>query len=281
MLASFRDETGFRSVGSLLGLAAAVAAGAMSMSYFSGSRAQRRLMEIEKQKTEDAERRAAEAERREREARQKYEAYLQNLVGERRAAEVIVLDQKTDEHGDVETKLKFLEYSTGGKTELSPKVLTVKGDEVYFDALVMQFEKGQVKEGKARSLYLFRRIFTDKTQPEKGFQLLAQEGDDPVPKDYVSQEIPGTAQQVVWEEFRKCIRDPKYAEEKRVRTIFGQAVYKRLEKDNIYRLTIQNDGGLVIEEKPYPPILRTAPDTEESPQPPEGAGGGTRKDGRP
>lgn len=184
-----------------------------------------------------------------------YETYLTNLLGERRAAEVRVLAQDRDEDGRTWTKLKFLEYGADGSA-MAPKVFTVPGVEVYFDALVMQFQADRVKEGKAKSLYLFRRVFTDKTRPDMGCKIFEFDDSPDVPQNYAKAELPIEPQREVWERFQKCIADKAYAEALGVRTVFGQATYKTLRKNHLYVLTIQDNGGLIIEEKPFAAILR-------------------------
>ena len=198
--------------------------------------------------------------RKERKARQEaeakaalYETHLTNILGERRAAEVVVEEQTTDQDGRLWTKLKFMEYGADGNP-MEPKVFTVPGSEVYFDALGMQFTAEQVKAGKTKSLYLFRRVFTDETRPDMGARIF--EVDDDVPGNYESAEVPADTQRQVWARFQRWIADEEYAKSQGVRTIFGQATYRALRKGRMYRLTIQDNGGLIIEDQPLPKILR-------------------------
>ncbi len=229
--------------------------GLASLAVILQNRSTQRLISRERAARKKAEAALKETQAKMAAMKKKYEQYLVNLLGERRAAEVIVLAQNRDADGRLWTKLRFMEYAADG-TPLEPQTFTVPGDEVYFDALVMQFKPERVKEGKAKSLYLFRRVFTDKTRPDMGAKIVELDPDAGPPKNYQSQEIPRKPQEEVWAQFRRCLADKEYAKKLGVRAIFGQATYKTLRKGYLYVLTIQDNGGLIIEEKPLPKILR-------------------------
>ena len=193
-----------------------------------------------------------------RQTKAKYERYMANLVGSQRAAEVIVEDQTQDEDGQIWTKIKFLEYSVDGQPLEPVKVFTVPGNVVYFDALVMRYTPEQVQEGKAKSLYLFRRVFTDETRPDMGYKLFDADEEASPPKNLQAdtEEIPIQAQQQVWARFQKCLSDPEHAKEQGVDTMYGEAVYDTLRKGYLYTLNIQNNGGLELRKKQLSSVLR-------------------------
>ena len=240
---------------SLVLLAVFGGVGLASVALIMQGQSARELVRKERQAKEEAEARLKKTQAKMAAMEKQYKTYLSNLLGERRAAEVIVLAQDRDEDGRLWTKLKFMEYGVDGNP-MAPKVFTMPGDEVYFDALVMQFDAEKVEKGKAKSLYLFRRVFTDKTRPDMGGKIFEFDGEPDVPRNYEAEEVPIEAQREVWARFQRCIADKAYAEEQGVRTIFGQATYKTLRKDNIYTLKIQDNGGLILEERGMPAILR-------------------------
>ena len=175
-----------------------------------------------------------------------YERYLHNLLGEQRVAEVCVLDQQRPADEPVRTTVRFQEFRQNGQP-LSPLVVTLPGEEIYVDAFVTLFESDAVKSGQAKSLYLFRRIFTEQMAPQVGFPLYRSEGSgDGIPQSYVRQDIDRTAQQRVWGHLWRLIEDVAYAETQRVRTTFGQAVYAKMQPGQCYSLTIQHNGGLLL-----------------------------------
>ena len=239
----------------LVGLATVGGVGMASVAFILQNQTSRQLVTQARKDKADAEERLKATEQRLAAMKAKYEKHLTNLLGERRAAEVLVLAQDQDAEGKTLTKVKFLEYSVDGQP-MEAKTFTVAGDVVYFDALVMQFKPERVKEGQAKSLYLFRRVFTDQTRPDMGYKIFEPDDSLTVPSGYEDEEVPMEAQREVWAHFARCIADPAYAEEQGVRTIFGQANYKRVRKGYVYTLTIQDNGGLIIEEKPAPTIFQ-------------------------
>jgi hypothetical protein len=175
-----------------------------------------------------------------------YERYLHNLLGEQRVAEVCILDQQRPADEPVRTTVRFQEFRQNGQP-LSPLVVTLPGEEIYVDAFVTLFESGAVKSGQAKSLYLFRRIFTEQMAPQVGFPLYRSEGPgDGIPQSYVHQDIDRTAQRRVWGHLWRLIEDVAYAETQHVRTTFGQAVYAKMKPGQCYSLTIQHNGGLLL-----------------------------------
>jgi len=175
-----------------------------------------------------------------------YERYLHNLLGEQRVAEVCILDQQRPVDEPVRTTLRFQEFRQNGQP-LAPLVVTLPGEEIYIDALVTVFGSDAVRSGQAKSLYLFRRIFTEQIAPQVGFPLYRSEGSgDGIPQSYVRQDIDRTAQQRVWGYLWRLIEDAAYAETQRVRTTFGQAVYAKMQAGQCYSLTIQHHGGLLL-----------------------------------
>jgi hypothetical protein len=176
-----------------------------------------------------------------------YERYLHNLLGEQRIAEVCALDQQRPTEEPVRTTVRFQEFRQHGQP-LSPLVVTLPGEEIYVDAFVTLFESDAVKGGRAKSLYLFRRIFTEQMAPQVGFPLYRSEGSgDGIPQSYVRQDLDRGAQQRVWDDLWRLIEDVAYAETQRVRTTFGQAVYAKMQAGQCYTLTIQHNGGLLLQ----------------------------------
>ena len=82
--------------------------------------------------------------------------------------------------GACETRLRFSELDSQGDLIGEPRELTLEGDEVYVDALVIKFDDTFVIAGdalKGKALLLFRRIFSDRRRPAEG-HVLDREGPD-------------------------------------------------------------------------------------------------------
>jgi hypothetical protein len=176
----------------------------------------------------------------------RYEHYLHNLLGEQRVAEVCVSEQERLPGRAPRTTLRFQEFRQDGQA-LPSLSMTLPGEEIYIDALVTVFESDVVQSGEARSLYLFRRIFTERVAPQDGFSFYRDGGpSDGIPEPYVHRAIERGVQLRVWHHLWRLIEDAAYAEAHRVRTHFGQAVYARVEPDRCYTVMLQNHGGLLL-----------------------------------
>jgi hypothetical protein len=179
----------------------------------------------------------------------RYERYLHNLLGEQRVAEACVTDQERHADQPVRTTLHFQEFRQDG-TPLAPLGVTLPGEEIYVDALVTVFNGNSVQTGRAKSLYLFRRIFTEVLAPQDGFPLYRDDqSSDGIPRSYVHGGVERFVQQHVWRDLWRLIEDSAYAETQHVRTKFGQAVYARMQPGRCYTLTLQHHGGLLLGER--------------------------------
>ncbi len=178
--------------------------------------------------------------------KQRYERYLYNVLGEQRVAEACVLKQERRPDQPVQTTLRFQEFRRHGEA-LSPITLTLPGEEIYIDALVTVFDSEAVRAGQAKSLYFFRRIFTERVPPDQGVPLYrGAHVHDEIPLAYRHSTIERRVQRRVWEHLWSLIENPAYADAQGVRTHFGQAIYARMTPGACYTVTLQNHGGLLL-----------------------------------
>jgi hypothetical protein len=64
------------------------------------------------------------------------------------------------------TRVLFVETARDDPTkEILRREYEIEGDVVHFDALIVKFDNRYVAGGKGRALYLWRRIFGEKTAP--------------------------------------------------------------------------------------------------------------------
>jgi hypothetical protein len=179
------------------------------------------------------------------------------MQGERRIAEVVVVHQEKDPTTRrLRTTFRFSEVTPDGEA-LAAREYTIDGDVAYFDALVVKFDHQYVELGDAlrgKSLYLFRRTFGEFQEPSKGFPL-----DETRPSPYRLHPQPSAFEQEIWREFWKYATDADYASTKGVRVAFGEAVYTKLQPGKIYRLSIENAGGMNLRSENLPPVLKGNP----------------------
>jgi hypothetical protein len=182
---------------------------------------------------------------------------IERLGGERRVADVIVTEQKTD-GGKTATTLLFVEYARDGST-LPARRFTIDGDIGYFDAMVIKFDGKFVEQNdplRGRSLALFTRLYRENQPPEKGLRI-----DEPnrIPDVYRGAEpFVQEFERELWSNFWKLADDESYRREMGVRVAQGEAVWTKFQPDRLYTLTLESNGGLNVTSTPLKGIYREA-----------------------
>jgi hypothetical protein len=155
--------------------------------------------------------------------------------------------KKEYREGRTYTTLRFVETARDNLLErVLEKEYEIEGDVIYFDALIITFENQMVMDGKARSLYLWRRIYSDKMRPEEGFPI---EIEGEMPKRYADllAELGEKEQELFWEHIWELSNDPEALKAHGIKAIYGNAVYKKLRQGLIYVFKI-GAGGHVYPE---------------------------------
>ena len=79
----------------------------------------------------------------------KLEVYLKILKHIDRRARVEVLRQAKDQQGNLQTTIRFTETDANGKPVAVSRELTLPGQDIYFDTLVIKFDDHFVEEGRS------------------------------------------------------------------------------------------------------------------------------------
>ncbi|MGH7179894.1 MAG: hypothetical protein ACREJC_21135 [Tepidisphaeraceae bacterium] len=182
---------------------------------------------------------------------------VRRLSDEKRVAELLVTDQRT-EGGVLYTQLLFVEYTKGG-VSLPPRSFTIEGKTAHLDAMVIKFDRHFVTEGDAlrgHSIALFTRIYGDSQTPG-GAQFIDPPGKIP---DVYRDADPKVAafEQDLWQSFWRLADDPKFRTEKGVRVAMGQGIWGMFEPGKLYTITLESDGGLNLTSEPLKGIYREA-----------------------
>jgi len=149
--------------------------------------------------------------------------------------------------GRLYTTVKFVETA---RDDLLNKVLVreyeIEGDIVHFDALIVTFDDQMVLDGKARSLYLWRRVYGENMTPAEGYEI---ESPDTIPARYgeLMQELKLSDQKKFWTAIWDLANHPEALRDQGIKAIYGNAVYKRLRPGLIYVFKIGNDGQVYPE----------------------------------
>jgi hypothetical protein len=176
----------------------------------------------------------------------KLDAYVKILKHIDRRARVEVLRQAKDSQGNLQTTIRFTETDSSGKPVSVSRELTLPGQDVYFDTLVIKFDDHFIEEGdplKGQALMLFRRVFSSTMRAEDGF-VIDREGQ--APEIYAERQAPSGFEKELWKRFWELANDEKLAKEHGVRAIHGDAPYMRLEPDRIYEISLRSTGEVII-----------------------------------
>ena len=178
---------------------------------------------------------------------------VEELTRDLRIAEVHVVNQEGE---PLQTTFRFVEVDEQREPIGAPKLFTINGDVAYFDTLVIKFEDSFAPVEKLplseavlqsylarKAIIFFRRVFSDKQNPEDGFPLDTP-GNPPGPYR------PGAAmtpfERQLWKEFWDLANDPRLAASRGVRAAHGQAVYTKLQPGKYYVLEKRLSGDLTI-----------------------------------
>jgi hypothetical protein len=172
---------------------------------------------------------------------------LKLMKVDRRMARVVVLEQSpSSTPGRVKTRVRFEEVDVQGNPLGKPMELTIEGDVLYVDSLVVKFDDLLVEQGdalRAASLCHFRRLFGEYQQPSDGVPIDAP-GERPAA--YGGSEAMSPLEEEIWRDFWNLANDPKRAASMGIRAAHGEAPSMKLKPAEVYRITLRASGGLTI-----------------------------------
>lgn len=174
---------------------------------------------------------------------------ISNLTDEDQIGYAKVLSQ-WNENGRQRTTIRFVETARDDKTRIIlQRECTIEGDVIHFDALIVKFEDKMVLDGKARALYLWRRIYGENTAPQDGYRI-----DEPgaEPKRYCGllKALPIKHQQLFWSSIWDLANDFQKLRDHGIKAINGKVVYHKFRPGLIYVFKINPVGHLYAEVVP-------------------------------
>jgi hypothetical protein len=186
-----------------------------------------------------------------------FKQIIHNLKAESRIAEVLVTESSLDEYTrKYTTTIKFLEYDVKG-VPLKPKYFTFKGNLIQFQTLVARFDDRYIEEGhrmKGKSIYLFMKAFVLDGKDTQEFMITPN---DAVPEGYRVGDPPGGFEKEIWKRFWKIALDPSERKRVGIKNAQIEAPGSVFIPGTIYTLIIEHDGGIRIDTRPIPEILKT------------------------
>ena len=173
---------------------------------------------------------------------------ITNLTDEDQIGYAKVISQETKD-GKLLTTIKFVETARDDKLKkILEKEYTIEGDIIHFDALIVKFGNKMVTDGRARALYLWRRVYGEKMTPEEGFAI-EQPGAEPQRYKDLLEALPIEQRQMFWSNIWELANDPEKLAEYDIEAIYGNAVYSRLRSGLIYIFKMTSTGHF------YPEIV--------------------------
>ncbi len=181
---------------------------------------------------------------------------IERLSADSRVAEVLVTKSEFDETTKkIRTTIKFLEYSPDGKP-LEPRYFSFQGNLIQFQALVVRFEDALIKSGnrlKGKSAFIFLKAFVLDGKNSQVFEITRH---DEIPQGY---KIPGAASEFeheLWQEFWTYALNPDKRKDTGIKNAQIEAPGSLFLPGSIYTLRIEHDGGLRIDTRKVPDILK-------------------------
>jgi len=176
----------------------------------------------------------------------KLKAAITSLTHEDQIGFAKVLKQE-ERDGKLYTTLKFVETARGDMlSTVLEKEYEIEGDIVHFDTLIVTFSDQAVMDGKARSLYLWRRIYGENMSPAEGYPIETY-GTHPERYAGLLRDLKLPEQRMFWEAIWDLANDPEALRDHGIKAIYGNAVYKRLRPGLIYVFKIGADGQVYPE----------------------------------
>ncbi len=177
---------------------------------------------------------------------QKLKAAITTLTHEDQIGFAKVIKQE-ERDGTLYTTIKFVETARGDiLTTVLEKEYEIEGDVVHFDTLIVTFSDQAVMDGKARSLYLWRRVYGENMNPSEGYDIETP-GTNPERYAGLLRDLKLPEQELFWEAIWDLANNPEALCEHGIKAVYGNAVYKRLRPGLIYVFKIGNDGQIYPE----------------------------------
>jgi len=149
--------------------------------------------------------------------------------------------------GKLFTGLKFVETARDDKLKkILEKTYTIEGDVIFFDALIVKFSDKMVMNGKQKALYLWRRVYSEKTAPEQGFPI-EEFGQEPARYADLLKALNLKDRELFWSNIWDLANQPDKLKAYGIEAIYGNAVYQQLRAGLIYIFKITPSGQVYRE----------------------------------
>lgn len=181
---------------------------------------------------------------------------ISRLEADSRIAEVLVTDVQYNPLIQKHlTTIKFLEYDSLGRP-LAPRHFTFSGNIIQFQSLVVRFDDNFIKKADAlrgKSAYLFWKVFMLDGANTQEFEITRFHE---IPKGYKIDGLQDSFEEGLWREFWDYALHSDRALKKGIKNAQVEAPGMKFVPGILYTLKIEHDGGIRIDTKEIPEILK-------------------------
>lgn len=172
---------------------------------------------------------------------------IHNLTQEQQIGYAVLESQTRDQSGNIVNTVRFVQTAPDNpKVVVSEELYTLSSEIVYFDALVVKFTDDFVKDGKERSLYLWRRIYGEQTSPVEG-QSIENPSSFPERYDSITRSLSFKNKSLFWDTVWELANDTQRLSDYGITAVYGNAVYVRPRPGKVYLFKISPTGQIYPE----------------------------------
>jgi hypothetical protein len=186
---------------------------------------------------------------------------IERLTADTRTAEVIVTDVNNGR-----TTIKFVEYD--GAKPLPPRYFTFKNNLIQFQSLVIRFADDYVKYGdrlRGKSAYIFWKVFALGDSNTVEIFEINRLGDVPAGYELAPADVTlgpvifrmsTDFEKKLWRDFWDYALEQEKAKSMGIKNAQIEAPGTKFVPGKLYTIKIEHNGGLRIDAKPLPEILK-------------------------
>lgn len=187
---------------------------------------------------------------------QRLQKVIERLSADSRIAEILVTGVKTDPKTQkTYTTIKFLEYDTK-QNPLHPKYFIFSGNTIQLQSLVIRFDDFYIKRGhplKGKSAYIFMKAFALNNGAAQVYEI---NNINEIPSGYKIEGSGSAFERSLWKKFWEYALKPEEAKRMGIKNAQIEAPGTRFIPGMLYTVKIEHDGGMRIDAKPLPRILK-------------------------
>jgi hypothetical protein len=174
---------------------------------------------------------------------------ITNITDDGKIGLAKIIKQETID-GKLYSTIRFVETARDDELKrIIEKEYTIEGDVIHFDAIIIKFGNQMVLDGKEKSMYLWRRIYSETMAPADGLAI-ETEGAEPIRYADILAKLPTEYREMFWTNIWKLANDPQMLRDYDIEAVYGSDTYFQLRPGLIYSFVITPTGQIYPEVTP-------------------------------